>query len=198
MKYQIKSFLGGYDNNFTYVVYNDSKCCVLDLGVSSDVVFDFVSKKGLKIEFVVFMHSHFDHVVDLDIYRSKGVKIYGHLSASIEVDKKLDEGDVIGFDDVKIKVLHTPGHRFDSVCLLLDDNLFTSDTLFVEGVGRVDFEGSNPKVMFETLQRLKTLDESIKVYPGHDYGPVKVSSIGYEKKNNRFFNMSYDEFLRNR
>jgi hydroxyacylglutathione hydrolase len=198
MRYKIKSFLGGYDGNFTYVVYNDSKCCVLDLGVSSDVIFDFVKEKGLKIEFVVFLHSHFDHVVDLEVYRSKGIEIYGHESSEIKKDRGLVEGDVIGFDDVEIKVLHTPGHRFDSVCLMLEDDLFTSDTLFVEGVGRVDFEGSDPKVMFETLQRLKLLGEMVKVYPGHDYGSVEVSTIGYEKKHNRFFRMSYEEFLRNR
>jgi hydroxyacylglutathione hydrolase len=195
---KIKTFLGGYDHNFTYVVYNESKCCVIDPAISAQEVLSFVKENGLEVAFVVFLHSHFDHIVDLDKYRSAGIPIYGHESTKIVVDKGLKEGGTIGFGDVKFDVLHTPGHCFDCLCLKLGDKLFTSDTLFVEGCGRVDLEGSEPEKMVETLERLKNLPDNTIFYPGHDYGSTETSTIGREKENNRFFRMNKEEFLRDR
>jgi hydroxyacylglutathione hydrolase len=194
----IKTFKGGYDQNFTYVLHDDNKCCILDPAVASGEVLAWVKGNNLVVEFVVFLHSHFDHIVDLDIYRKEGIPIYAYESTDIPVDKKLVDGEEIGFNEVKLKVLHTPGHRFDSICLLMDANLFTSDTLFVEGCGRIDFEGSEPEKMWATLDRLKNMPGDLVVYPGHDYGSTPTSTIEKEKKNNRFFNMSREQFMDNR
>ena len=80
--------------------------------------------------------------------------------------------------------MHTPGHTPGSVCYLADKKLITGDTLFVGNIGRTDLPGGSPKIMSETLRRLKKLDENIEVYPGHDYGSKKHSTIGHEKKYN--------------
>jgi hydroxyacylglutathione hydrolase len=196
---QIKTFKGGYDDNFSYVIYSGKKCCIIDPAVPAQEILDWIKHEGLELQFVVVMHSHHDHIVDLDAYKDLDIEVYGHESTKdVSITKKVDEGDLIGFGETKFKVLHTPGHIYDCICLLGDGKLFTSDTLFVQGCGRVDFAGSEPEKMFDTLQRLKNLPEDIIVYPGHDYGSTPTSTIGREKKNNQFFEMSKEEFLKQR
>ncbi len=195
---RIKTFKGGYDGNFAYVVDSGEECIIIDPSVLSKQIFDYISENNLKLKFVVIMHSHFDHLVDLEIYSKKGIPIYGHESIEQEVDRKLKDNDKIGIKEVEFKVLHTPGHRFDCICLYDGKNLFTSDTLFVEGCGRVDFPGSDPEKMVETLELLKSLPDETIIYPGHDYGSSPTSTIGKEKENNRFFKMNKDEFISER
>jgi len=187
---EIKSFCGGYDQNFTYVISSNKECCIIDPAVSAEKILSFIYKKNFNPLFVVFLHSHFDHVVDLDIYHKKGIPVYGHRSTKITVDKGLEDGDVLAVGEIKLMVMHTPGHLYDSICLLAGKNLFTSDTLFVQGCGRVDFPGSNAKEMFNTLKRLKELPGDTVIYPGHDYGPTSTSTINKEKYENRFFKLS--------
>lgn len=195
---EIKTFKGGYDNNFTYIIHNNKKAAIIDPAVPAQEIFDYVKDKELEIQFVVIMHSHFDHLVDLEKYRKLAIPIYGHESSKVMLDKKLKDNEIISFDNFKFRVLHVPGHRYDCLCLLIENNLFTSDTLFVEGCGRVDLPGSEPEVMFETLERLKQLPDNTTIYPGHDYGSTATSTLGKEKKNNRFLKMDKEEFLKDR
>ncbi len=191
----IKSFKGGYDNNFTYVIDNGDECFILDPAIPFEDIIDYIKKNGFVLKFVVFLHSHFDHILDLDRYREKGIPIYGHESTPIGVQKKLKDNDVIGIKEVNLKVLHTPGHKFDAICLYGDGKLFTSDTLFVEGCGRVDLPGAEPGKMVDTLEKLRNLPDETVVYPGHDYGSTETSTIGREKQHNRFFKMSKETFM---
>ena len=112
-----------------------------------------------------------------------------------EISRSVDETDTIPFGSKHFTVMHTPGHRFDAICLFDGKRLFTSDTLFVHGCGRVDFPGSDPEKMFETLQRLKRLPDSTIIYSGHDYGPTPTSTIEIEKRMNPYLKMSREEFL---
>ncbi len=144
------------------------------------------------------MHSHGDHIVELEVYRENNVPLLAHSSMKVKVNQVLEEGDTVKVGKISFSVMHTPGHRFDCICLYREGHLFTSDTLFVHGVGRVDFEGSDPEVMLETLDRLKSLPDNTVVYPGHDYGPTPRSTIGEEKVKNHFLSMSREEFMRNR
>ena len=192
---EIKSFCGGYDHNFTYVVSSNKECCILDPAVLANEVLSFIRKENLKPVFVIFMHSHFDHVVDLAAYRKEGIPIYGHSSTKILVDRKLEDGNILLVGEIKIEVLHTPGHLYDCICLLAGKNLFTSDTIFVQGCGRIDFPGSEPEKMFDTIERIKKLPEDTIIYPGHDYGPTITSTIGNEKQKNKFFKLSKKDFL---
>ncbi|HIJ10626.1 TPA: MBL fold metallo-hydrolase [Candidatus Woesearchaeota archaeon] len=194
----IKTFKGGYDNNFTYLIIDGKECCVLDPAIPSKNIFSFVEKEGLTITFVLFMHSHFDHIVELEQYKEKGIPIYGHESTKIEVDRKVKDNDILTVGETELNIMHTPGHRYDCVCVLVENNVFTSDTLFVGGCGRVDFEGSDPDAMFETLQKLKQLPDETIIYPGHDYGSTPRSTISKEKKQNFFFKIGKAEFLRRR
>lgn len=128
------------------------------------------------------MHSHFDHVVDLDRYREKGILLYGHKLLNIKTDKKINDGDWLKLGLVQMKIIHTPGHAPDAICLLIDNHLFTSDTLFVGGCGRTDLEDGSPEQLKRSLSKLKRLPENTIIYPGHDYGETKTSTIGKEKK----------------
>jgi glyoxylase-like metal-dependent hydrolase (beta-lactamase superfamily II) len=87
---------------------------------------------------------------------------------------------------IQIKVLYTPGHTPDGICLLIDgEKLLTGDTLFVGECGRTDLPGGNAKSMYDSLfNKLLNLDDNVEVYPGHDYGSRRSSSIGLERKTN--------------
>ena len=99
---------------------------------------------------------------------------------------KIQDNTIIELGNLKIKVIHTPGHTPGGVLFLVEDNLFTGDTLFVEGCGRTDLPGSNTKQMYHSLEKIKSMDENIKIYPGHDYGSMKISTIKHEKENNPY------------
>ena len=186
----IKTLSGGYDHNFTYVVDNGKECFVIDPALPFEEIIDYIKKQNLTLKFVIILHSHFDHIMDLDKYREKGFNLFGHESSPIFVHKKLKEKDEVGVAGAMFKVIHTPGHKFDAICLFDGTHLFTSDTLFVEGCGRVDLPGSDPTLMPATLEKLKSLPDDTIIYPGHDYGPTPTSTIGKEKKNNPYLNQS--------
>jgi glyoxylase-like metal-dependent hydrolase (beta-lactamase superfamily II) len=97
---------------------------------------------------------------------------------------------------IEIKILHTPGHTQDSICILAENNLFTGDTLFVEECGRTDLFGGSPEQMYESLNRLKKLSGNIKIYPGHLYGGSS-STVTKEKANNYCLaDRSEEEFVK--
>ena len=98
----------------------------------------------------------------------------------------MDDGDILNVGKTSMKIIYTPGHTTDSICLLIDNQkLLTGDTLFVGECGRTDFPGGNSKSMYESLfGKLTKLDDNIEVYPGHDYGVKPSSTIGEEKKSN--------------
>ena len=189
----IKTFCGGYDSNFTYVIDNGKECLIIDPAVPSEELLNYINEQSLQLKGVIMMHSHHDHIVDLNKYT---VPIYGHESTKISVTNPVKDNDEISISGITFKVLHTPGHRYDSICLFDKKHLFTSDTLFIEGCGRVDFEGSEPELMQQTLERLKNLPEHTIILPGHDYGSTPISTIGKEKKNNPYLNKSDQYFLR--
>ncbi len=191
---QIITLKGGYDDNFTYIINENQSCFIIDPALPIKEVL----KHTNQVEFVIVLHSHFDHIVDLEKYRQLNIPIYAHESSPLKPDRKLKDNEKINFENNVFQVIHTPGHRFDCICLLYEDKLFTSDTLFVEGCGRADLAGSDPKILYNSLQKLKNLPNKTIIYPGHDYGSTKTSTIGQEKKNNKYFLMNKEEFLNNR
>lgn len=194
----IKTLHGGYDKNLTYIIDNGKDCFVIDPALPFEEIISEIKKNNLNLKFVIVLHSHFDHIMDLDRYREKGFEIVGHESSPIFLNKKLKDNDQIGINGAMFKVIHTPGHKFDAICLYNGESIFTSDTLFVEGCGRVDLPGSEPKVMIETLNKLKQLPDETIIYPGHNYGSTPTSTIGREKMNNPYLNDSnkyFDRFM---
>ncbi len=112
--------------------------------------------------------------------------------------RRIKDGDEITVGKLAIRCLHTPGHTPGSVCFLVENCLFTGDTLFVDACGRVDMPGGDARKMWWSLnQVLRGLDDSIIVYPGHDYGGSPKSTIGEQKQSNPYMNYdSVQQFMR--
>ncbi|MEK6982934.1 MAG: MBL fold metallo-hydrolase [Nanoarchaeota archaeon] len=199
----------GQMQNFSYIIgdENSHEAVVVDAGWEVDKIIDIADKEKLKITKIVLTHSHYDHVQKVDELALKAnAVIYSHELDYNEIIKfiknntiktiKLKNNDEIKVGSIKIKVIHTPGHAPGAICLLFENKLLTGDTLFVNAIGRTDLAGGDAIKLFESLQKLKKLNDNVEVYPGHDYGDVPYSTIGKEKKDNPYFKCeTKEEFL---
>lgn len=174
--------------NFTYIVADEEtdEAAIIDPSWDLEKVFDALKKNGWKAKYIINTHSHFDHVLGNEqIAKVTKAKIIQHKDSQLEKDIAVSEGDVIRVGSIEMKVVHTPGHSKDSMCLVLDGMVFTGDTLFVGNCGRTDLPGSDPKEMYNSLLNIVSrLDDKLVVYPGHNYGQAPTSTIGFEKKFN--------------
>lgn len=187
--------------NFTYIVADEESgdAAIIDPSWDLDDVLHALKKNGWRAKYVINTHTHFDHVLGNDqVAELTGAKIVQHKNSQLEKHVAVSDGDVIEIGSVRLRVLHTPGHSKDSMCLVLDGQLiFTGDTLFVGNCGRIDLPGSDAAEMYHSLfDRLGKLDEKLVVYPGHNYGSTPTSTIGREKKTNYVLQpRSKEEFL---
>ena len=111
--------------------------------------------------------------------------IVQHEASELRNDITVKDGDLIEFGNSKLKVIHTPGHSKDSICLIGDGKIFSGDTLFVGNCGRVDLPGGSAKELYHSLfDILYSLDDNLVLYSGHNYGPSETSTIGQEKITN--------------
>lgn len=188
--------------NLAYVVgdADSGTCAVIDPGWDSKAILRAADGEGLRVEKILLTHAHFDHVGALmEIASETGAPVYVHASEAAELGGDLDarpteDGTEIEIGSLKAKCLHTPGHTPGSQCFLVDGNIFTGDTLFVDGCGRVDLPGSNPKEMLASLRRLAGLDPAITVWPGHDYGGPS-STIGTLVETNPYLDATEEAAL---
>ena len=175
-------------DNFSYVVAEEStkEAAVVDPSFNSEAIIQLTRKYGLNIKFVINTHCHYDHIEGNEtiksVFRSK---IVAHKLSKAEKDIEVIEGDKLMIGGIIMKVIHTPGHSPDSICLLVDRKLITGDTLFVKGCGRTDLPGGSHKDLKSSLLRLMNLNDDIEVYPGHDYGLKRYSTIGEERRANQ-------------
>lgn len=175
--------------NFAYIIGdNEAKLvAVFDPSGEDEKILKLAEEKDFKIIYVILTHSHPDHTEGAsEIAAKTGAKIVAHKLSRVEHEISVDEGDILTVGKTKIKVIHTPGHTPDGICILVDNKLLTGDTLFVEGIGRTDLPGSDNKQMRQSLIKLLKLDDDIEIYPGHDYGSKPSSTIGCEKRANPF------------
>lgn len=150
-----------------------------------------------KLLYAIDTHTHADHNSACKVMRERyGVQVVMHRATDAPyVDVKVNDGDEIKFGRCSLKVLYTPGHTQDAICLLFDDRIFTGDTLLIGGCGRTDLPGGSAESQWDSLRRLEGLSNEIRVYPGHDYREA-VSTLGDEKqKNPRMTIASRDEFI---
>ncbi len=187
--------------NFTYLVADEEsgEAAVIDPSWDLDKIFQTLKKKDWLAKYIINTHTHFDHVIgNQQMAELTGAKIVQHKNSQLDKDIAVSDGDMIEIGGIRLRVLHTPGHSKDSICLLYDDQfILTGDTLFVGNCGRVDLPGSDAREMYYSLfNRLAKLDENLIVYPGHNYGPTSTSTIGHEKKTNYVLKpRSKQEFL---
>ncbi len=177
-----------YGDNFSYVLADEKtgEAAVIDPSFNAAAITKLLKDHRLKAKYVIDTHGHSDHTAGNDeIKRTFGAKIVAHELSKTKKDVSVVDQDTVNVGDVSIRVIYTPGHTVDGICLLVDDKLLTGDTLFVGECGRTDLPGSSPEDMYHSLfDKLMKLDDKVEVYPGHDYGPKPSSTIGEEKRTN--------------
>ncbi len=189
MTLKIEQILVGRMANFTYILYdtNSKESMVIDPSWDLEKTFGFLKVNDLSVKYVLNTHTHFDHILGNEqVSLMTGAKVIQHQDSNEPHDISVTDGDMIYLGTFKIRVIFTPGHSSDSICLLVDDKyLITGDTLFVGNCGRTDLPGSDPGQMYDSLfNKIAKMDDSLIVYPGHHYGLTPISTIGDEKKNN--------------
>lgn len=148
---------------------------------------DLLETLDLRLVKAVDTHLHADHVTALGALqdRTDCLTVMGAETKAELVALYVRDGDRIDVDGLRLTAIHTPGHTADSYSFLLDDRVFTGDTLLIRGTGRTDFQGGDPEAQYTSLfDRLLRLDDDTQVFPGHDYNGRLVSSIGEEKAHN--------------
>ncbi len=174
--------------NFTYVLEDEetSQAIVLDPSWDLDEVKRIIEKNNLTVKYIVHTHHHFDHTLGNEsMAKETGAKIIQYSTSTLKHDISVSEGEKIKFGNSELSVLYTPGHSKDSMCLVGDGKIFSGDTLFVGTCGRVDLPGGDARDLYYSLvDTLRKLDDSLLMYPGHNYGTTPTSTIGEQKRMN--------------
>ena len=146
-----------------------------------------IDELDLRLVFAIDTHVHADHVTALGDLRaaSNCATLMGEQSKADCVSRKFSDGERIKVGGLELRALYTPGHTDDSYSFVMNDRVFTGDTLLIRGTGRTDFQNGDPGAEYDSLfDRLLRLPEQTLVYPGHDYKGWTVSTIGEERAHN--------------
>ena len=158
-----------------------------------------LKREGLTLRYTLETHAHADHIPSAGSLRKlTGAQAVAPAGCNIgPADIQVLDGELLRLGGEQIRVIHTPGHTAGSASYLWRDNLFTGDSLLIMGCGRTDFQGGDAGALYDSItQKLFTLPDETKVWPGHDYRGFTVSTIGREKAHNpRLAGRSRDEFI---
>ena len=177
-------------STYTYLIASSKGREALIIDPVLDNVEDYLkllTELDLKLVKVIDTHIHADHITAMNELnkRTNCSRIMGEKSKSEVIDIKIKEDDEIEVENIKLRALYTPGHTDCSYSYLMNDRVFTGDTLLINGTGRTDFQNGNAYDAYNSLfNKLLKLPEKTLVYPAHDYNGKKFSSIENEKKNN--------------
>lgn len=172
------TIINAFGDNYIYLVeYSPGKCFVVDPGEARPVT-KMLQERDLKLTRILLTHGHFDHIGGMaELKKHSGCEIIGPAEVS-GADRVVHDGDMMDLEDMTIRSIATPGHTAQSVCYfafggpLTQPCLFSGDTLFVCGCGRV--MGASMATMRESLNKLAALPQETLVYPGHDYTEENV------------------------
>jgi hydroxyacylglutathione hydrolase len=206
----LKQLKVGFMDVFCYLLGCEAtgKAVVIDPAGDEKRIVETVHDSGLEIVGIVNTHGHPDHTCgNAKVTALTEAKIYMHslddrffgspegrsmgrqmgFAPSPPADVTVEHGDTIPFGKKALEVIHTPGHTPGGICLLVEGNLFTGDTLFVGAVGRTDFPGGSLKTLLRSIkERILTLPDETVVWPGHDYGPKPFSTVAHERTHNPY------------
>ncbi|PSL97597.1 MBL fold metallo-hydrolase [Clostridium botulinum] len=197
----IKTIPVGIYNANCYLLIDQDKCAIIDPGGDSEDIIKIIEDNNLIPKFILLTHGHIDHVGGVEAIKDEynipfyinrkdedlikeAEYIFGNFGKYKNADEYLVEGKEFQLGNLKIKAIETPGHSPGGMSFLVNNVIFTGDTLFRESIGRSDFIGGSHNTLINSIQsKITVLDPDIYVLPGH--GPQ--STIGYEKDNNPFF-----------
>jgi len=189
-------------STYTYLIASSKGREALIIDPVLENVEDYLkllTELDLKLVKVIDTHIHADHVTGASRLKDKTkcATIMGENTPADSVEIKVKDEEIIKLDHLKIRALYTPGHTSDSYSFLMDNYLFSGDTLLINGTGRTDFQNGNSKDAYNSIfNKLLKLPEETFLYPAHDYKGEKVSTIGKEKKQNpRLQVNSVDEYI---
>ena len=177
-------------STYTYIISTGKgrEALIIDPVIDSTSEYlDILKDLDLKLVKVIDTHIHADHISGMaELNKVTNCQtLMGENSKSEVVNVKVKDNEKIKIEQIELKAIYTPGHTDDSYCFIMQDRVFTGDTLLINGTGRTDFQnGSSYEAYNSLFDRLLKLPEEILVFPAHDYKGNKFSSIGNEKKNN--------------
>lgn len=198
--------LNNYTNDEnTYLIINNNECVVIDPGINEDKIINKAKENNAVIKYILITHSHYDHIEYLEKLREKTkAKLVCSFNASLNIKNPninlsiyalpqnivCNDADIVmkdyeecEFIGMYFKCLYTPGHTNCSVCYMVNNTIFSGDTLFLRNVGRCDLPTGDYKTLLKSIKdKLYSLDDETEVYCGHG----KKTTIGYEKKFNLY------------
>jgi len=177
-------------STFTYLIASSEgrEALIIDPVIENvDNYIQLLNELDLKLVKVIDTHIHADHVTGASKLKDKTkcITIMGDHTPADSVEIKVKDGELIKLDQLELRAIYTPGHTSDSFSFLMNNYLFSGDTLLINGTGRTDFQNGNAKDAYDSIfnKLLKLPDETL-LYPAHDYKGENVSTIGKEKKLN--------------
>ena len=186
-------------STYTYIISSGKgrEALIIDPVIEhSDKYIEVLKNLELKLVKVIDTHIHADHVTGLNELnkRTNCTRIMGEKSKSEVIDLRIKDSEKINVENIELKAIYTPGHTDCSYSYLMNDRVFTGDTLLINGTGRTDFQSGSPLDAYDSLfNKLLKLPEKTLVYPAHDYNGKKNSTIENERNNNPRLQVSSKE-----
>lgn len=196
-----------------YLLTGQKGCVLIDPGAQPEKVERALAKEGLPLEMILLTHGHYDHMggvnqlkeqypqVPVLIHEADEVMLKTpQYNFSIEIsgegyrtaaDRLLADGEEVQTGNFCFRVLHTPGHTLGSVCYLMEDVIFTGDTVFCGGVGRTDLYGGSYPALAASVKKVAALEGNYTLYPGH--GPA--TTLDAERRQNPYMGAAYDDLF---
>ena len=202
-----KQLFDNKSSTYTYLIASDKgrEALIIDPVLDNiDTYINLLNDLNLKLVKVIDTHIHADHITALNELnkRTNCTRIMGEKSKSEVIDLKIKEDEIIKIDNINLKALYTPGHTDCSYSFLMNDRVFTGDTLLINGTGRTDFQNGNPFQSYDSIfNKILKLPKETLVFPAHDYNGKKYSTIKNEKMYNPRLQVSsakeYAEIMNN-
>ena len=177
-------------STYTYIIASAKgrEAVIIDPVIENvESYINILNELNLKLVKVIDTHIHADHVTGATKLKlqTNCITIMGEHTPADTVEIKVKDDEIIKIDQLEIRAMYTPGHTSDSYSFLMNNQLFSGDTLLINGTGRTDFQNGSSKDAYNSIfNRLLKLPEDTLLYPGHDYNGKKVSTLGNEKKFN--------------
>ena len=191
------------ENMYILIDEETKKCAVVDPGGASDKILNYIRANALELEYIILTHGHGDHIGAVNKIKSQtNVKVIAHndekellndnrknLSYAmhcgkqeLDADVYVNDKDKLELGNLKLSFIHTPGHTKGCMCIRVNDDMFTGDTLFAGNIGRTDLYSGDYNEIQKSLKKLSKFEDKVKIHPGH--GPS--STLGIEKMSNPY------------